>query len=182
MREKKDLDEFLKGFGLEEGQVAPSLGERGEQGVADPVEVVSHFLVGLLLYLEPAYSVEIRRQDERIWVEVVGGNLSRIIGKDGKTLMALEGLTNTVLSRHFTERYRVIMDAAGYRSRQEKRLRRIVDLAIAQVEQSGLPVPLPPMDAGERRTIHNMVAEHPGYSSESMGEGEERHVVISRLE
>lgn len=182
MREKKDLDEFLKGFGLDEGEVAPALGERSEETSPDPIEVVSHFLVGLLLYLDPAYSVEIRKQGERIWVEVIGGNLSRIIGKDGKTLMALESLTNTVLSRRFTERYRVIMDAAGYRSRQEKRLRRIVELAIAQVEQNGLPVPLPPMDAGERRAIHNMVAEHPGYSSESTGEGEERHVVIRRWE
>lgn len=50
--------------------------------------------------------------------------------------------------------------------------------AALQVEVSGQPVELPPMRSGERRIIHLLLKQHPKVTTTSVGEGEERHVIV----
>ena len=185
MEEKKrDLDDLLSGLGIGEEEAppeAPPAAEPDAPGPAAPKtveEVVEHFLVGLLLYLDPAYTLEVRTADDRVYVEVLGGDLGRLIGKEGKTLKALEQLVNAVLARHFGHRYRAVVDAAGYRRRRADRAVALALRAAAQVAETGEPVPLPPMTPAERRAVHIALKDHPDVYTESEGEGEGRHVVV----
>ncbi len=183
MREKKkDLDDLLSGLGIGEGETpVPSALENEPVEPArpkSPEEVVEHFLVGLLLYLDPAYTLEIRAAEDRIYVEILGGDLGRLIGKEGRTLKALEQLINAVLAKQFGHAYRAVLDAAGYRRR---RADRAVDLALkaaGQVAETGEAVPLPPMSPAERRAVHIALKDHPQVYTESQGQGPERHVVV----
>ena len=43
---------------------------------------------------------------------------------------------------------------------------------------TGEPLHLPPMPPGERRIVHMPLKNHPRVTTESQGEGEERHVVV----
>jgi len=140
--------------------------------------VIEHFLVGLLLYLDPAYTLEIKSADDRIYVEILGGDLGRLIGKEGRTLKALEHLVNAVLAKHFGHRYRAVLDAAGYRRRRADRAVALALKAAGQAAESGEPVPLPPMTPAERRAVHIALKDHPEVYTESEGEGEGRHVVV----
>ncbi len=184
MREKKkDLDDLLSGLGID-GEEAPAPAAGLTEAAAEPdepkspEEVVEHFLVGLLLYLDPAYTLELRTAEDRIYVEILGGDLGRLIGKEGRTLKALEQLVNAVLAKQFGHRYRAVVDAAGYRRR---RADRAVDLALkaaGRVVETGQAVPLPPMTPAERRAVHIALKDHPDVYTESQGQGEERHVVV----
>jgi spoIIIJ-associated protein len=51
-----------------------------------------------------------------------------------------------------------------------------------QVKASGLPFTLEPMPAYERRIIHLTLADNPDVTTESIGTGEARRVVISPKE
>ncbi len=182
---KRNLEDLLSGLGIEEdGEAAyqpppPAEGARAEEPAPKtPEEVVEHFLVGLLLYLDPAYTLEIRTADDRVYVEILGGDLGRLIGKEGKTLKALEQLINAVLSRHFGHRYRAVLDAAGYRRRRADRAVALALKAASQASQTGESVPLPPMTPAERRAVHIALKDHPEVYTESQGEGEDRHVVV----
>lgn len=181
---KRSLDELLEGMGIgeEAESVKPVLEERdpveedGDQ--LDPLQVVEQFMVGLLLYLDPAYSIETRVSDERIYVEIVGGDLSKVIGKEGRTLRAIEYLVNSVLAKHTGGTVRASVDAAGYRRRQEERITRLAQQMSDHVIANGEAQALPPMRPSERRIVHLALQNHPLVTTSSYGEGAERHVVI----
>jgi spoIIIJ-associated protein len=122
--------------------------------------------------------MDIKQEDETFHVEVLGGDSGRIIGKEGRTLQALEFLTNVALTKQFGSTYRATLDAAGYRKRAEERVRRMAQDAVLQVEVSGEPVELPPMRPSERRLIHVMLKQHEKVTTTSVGQGEERHIVV----
>ncbi|WP_337844990.1 R3H domain-containing nucleic acid-binding protein [Thermus sp.] len=177
---KKDIDELLSDLGvLEEGPIGVELKETGKEArPKGPKEVLEEFMVGLLLRLDPAHYVEVRQEENLFKVEVKGGDLGRFIGKEGKTLKAAEYLAGVVLAKAFGGAYRVQLDAAGYRRRREEKIRRLAEEAAETVIRTGRPLPLPPMRPSERRLVHMLLKEHPQVTTESQGEGEERHVVV----
>jgi spoIIIJ-associated protein len=183
---KRGLDDLLSDLGIGENESAPEVVLEEERApivaqpnqAQDPKSVLEHFMVGLLLRLDPAYAVDIVQEGGLFRVEILGGDSGRVIGREGKTLQSLEFIVNVVIAKHFGPAYRVVLDAAGYRRRNEERLRRIAADAALQVEASGQPIELPPMRPSERRLIHLMLKQHPKVTTTSVGEGEERHVVV----
>ncbi|MEN2981724.1 MAG: R3H domain-containing nucleic acid-binding protein [Thermus sp.] len=177
---KKSIDDLLSDLGvLEEAPVEVELKEAGKEArQKNPKEVLEEFLVGLLLRLDPAHYVEVRQEGNLLRAEVKGGDLGRFIGKEGRTLKAAEYLAGVVLAKHFGGAYRVVLDAAGYRKRQEEKIRKLAEEAALTVAMTREPLHLPPMRPSERRIVHMLLKNHPQVTTESQGEGEERHVVV----
>jgi spoIIIJ-associated protein len=165
-----DFEQAMAGMGV--GGIVPddlSVDERAES-----------FLVQLLLYLDPTYAVDVGFDDEGgVDVDIHGGDPGRLIGKGGRTLAALEFLTNAVVNKAEGDApVRVSVDVGGYKRRRDERLRQTAQRAAARARKSGMPVELDPMSAAERRVVHVELADDPGVTSESTGEGRDRRVVI----
>ncbi|WP_299425770.1 R3H domain-containing nucleic acid-binding protein [uncultured Meiothermus sp.] len=183
---KRGLDDLLSDLGIGENETAPEVVLKEEEAAPivapaadqDPKSVLEHFMVGLMLRLDPAYSVEIVQDGDLFRTEILGGDSGRVIGREGKTLQSLEFIANVAMAKQFGSAYRVVLDAAGYRRRNEDRIRRMASDAVLQVEVSGEPIELPPMRPSERRLIHVMLKQHPKVTTTSVGEGEERHVIV----
>lgn len=183
---KRGLDDLLTDLGIGENESAPEvvLKEEAEALVVsptaqDPKSALEHFMVGLLMRLDPAYSAEIRQEGDVFRTEILGGDLGRAIGREGKTLQSLEFIANVAMAKQFGSAYRVVLDAAGYRRRNEDRIHRMAMDAVLQVEVSGQEVELPAMRSSERRMIHVLLKQHEKVTTYSVGEGEERHVVVA---
>lgn len=112
-------------------------------------------------------------------LNVRGEDLGILIGRRGETLSALQFLTNLMLGKKLKRWAKVQIDVEGYRRRRENVLEGLALRMAARVEQTGVPVTLEAMPASERRIIHVTLNDHPSVETESYGEGEERHVVIS---
>jgi spoIIIJ-associated protein len=144
-----------------------------------PRERAESFLVNLLVNFDPSYAVEIARADDQeILVDVYGGDPGKIIGRDGRTLQALEYITNTVLNKGEGGNVRVTIDVGGYKRRRDDRLRDVAEKVAMRVRETGQPFVFKPMSAAERRVIHMQFADDPELMSESEGEGRDRRVVV----
>jgi spoIIIJ-associated protein len=146
---------------------------------AGPAERCESFLVNLLLNLDPAYAAEVREVDGGLEANIYGGDAGKIIGRGGRTLAALEYLTNAVVNKdEALPHVRVSVDVGGYKERRDERLRGVALKAAARARKTGFAVELEPMSAAERRVVHMTLADDPAVESESSGEGKNRRVVV----
>jgi spoIIIJ-associated protein len=115
-------------------------------------------------------------------VDILEGSpddLGLLIGKHGQTLDAIQELTRNIVGHRLDERIRVLVDVEDYRKRRaahlEERAQRAAELALETGEEQELD----PMDALERKIVHDTVAGIDGVESGSRGEEPNRFVVIS---
>ena len=118
---------------------------------------------------------------DTITLEATGGDAGLLIGRRGQTLHALQHLLLVMMTHgeSGTQRYRLVLDADGYRRRRQEALEQLAQSLATQVSQTGEEAVLEPLNAMERRIVHTALADNPDVETYSEGEGPERHVVIS---
>ena len=185
----RDVEEQEEAYDEPEPEILDmetAMGAYGIGGVIpddlDPRERTETFLVHLLLDLDAAYAVDVVDRGDEILAEISGGDAGRLIGKGGRTLAALEFLSNAVVNKGDADPIRVVIDVGGYKRRRDERLRQTALRAASRVRKGGEPVELEPMSAAERRIVHMAIAEEVDVVSESTGEGRARRVVVSPAE
>ncbi|HUD10564.1 MAG TPA: R3H domain-containing nucleic acid-binding protein [Candidatus Saccharimonadales bacterium] len=100
-----------------------------------------------------------------------------LIGQRGDTMRALQFLTSSALKNSRHEITRVNVDVADYKKQRADRLADRALSWVKGVQETGQPMDLQPMNAADRRTVHKLAAEH-DLSSESVGDGPTRHIVL----
>lgn len=194
-----DLDQYLSDLGIATGEDETPSAPPHQATEMSTAEVVSDvpaplvtgdghaercesFLVNLLLNLDPAYAAEVREAAGGLQADISGGDPGKIIGRGGRTLAALEYLTNAVVNKdEAAPHVRVSVDVGGYKARRDERLRGVALKAAARARKTGFAVELEPMSAAERRVIHMTLADETAVESESSGEGKNRRVVVKPL-
>jgi spoIIIJ-associated protein len=144
----------------------------------EEAEAAADLLEGLLDAMDLPGDLRISLQEAHAEVEVVGLEEGVLIGRRGQTLDAIQELVRTAMQRRFERRSRVLVDVDGYRARRLEKLLERADEAVAEVLASGEPQRLEPMDAIERRLVHQRVAETDGVMSTSHGREPARRIVI----
>lgn len=116
-----------------------------------------------------------------VYVDIVDGpedDMALLIGRHGQTLDAIQELARTAVGRRLDARIRVLVDVGDYRKRQEDRLIERAREVAERVERTGAEEQLDPMNAYERKLVHDVVAEFEGLESVSEGVDPERFVVV----
>jgi spoIIIJ-associated protein len=122
--------------------------------------------------------IDIDVEGDRASVSVVGDGLSRLIGRDGDVLEALQELARLAAQQKTGERSRLMLDIGGFRQRRRLELARVGTEVAEEVRKSGQERRLEPMTPFERKIVHDAVATVAGVLSESEGEEPERRVVV----
>lgn len=104
-----------------------------------------------------------------------------LIGRKGQTLEALQFLLRQMCRGGQIEQQHFMIDVLNYRSRRrEVIVEQAKEGAVAVLNGEAEEFELQPMSAFERRVVHKYLQEHfPELSSDSRGQGEDRHIVIS---
>jgi len=102
-----------------------------------------------------------------------------LIGQRGDTIRALQFMASNALRNNNFACTRVHVDVADYKKQRADRLAEKAQEWIDAVKESGQPMELRPMNAADRRTVHKVASEN-GLTTESLGEGRDRHVVLKK--
>lgn len=143
---------------------------------------VSEILENILSMLSLEGSFDVEEKEEAVFVSIETSDAGRLIGHQGETLSALQLLVNQILFKQNQNKIsekRVIIDVSGWREGKEKELAQKAESWAEQVKEEQKPMELEPMPAWQRRVVHMAMQEVEGVKTESVGEGLDRHLVIS---
>ena len=151
-----------------------------EKASREDIEVTVDVLQHILRHMNIHAAVQVRL-DSPLTVNIHGmnENLGLLIGRRGETLAALQLLVNLIVSHRTKHRLRIVVDAENYRQRREENLRSLALRVAQQVRSYRRSIALEAMPPYERRIVHIALSDSKDISTESIGEGDERRVVIS---
>jgi len=143
-------------------------------------EVAADYLEELLDIADLDGDIDIDVRHGRAAVEIVADDacsLKHLVGRNGEVLEALQDLTRLAVQAKTGERSRLMLDVAGFRAERRTELTQLAEKAIAAVKESGAEVALEPLNAFERKVVHDAVAGA-GLTSDSRGVEPQRYVVV----
>ncbi|HEX7736219.1 MAG TPA: RNA-binding cell elongation regulator Jag/EloR [Ktedonobacteraceae bacterium] len=164
------------------GQITVAEGEMQEveNPSTEDIDVTVDVLRHILQYMNIRASIQVRAQSPlTLNIQGMNENLGLLIGRRGETLAALQLLVSLIVSHRTKHRMRIIVDAENYRERREENLRSLAQRVAQQVRNYRRSIALEAMPPHERRIVHIALADSKDISTESIGEGDARRVVIS---
>jgi spoIIIJ-associated protein len=148
------------------------------ESLEEAIQYGKKYLEDLLSFFGLNTDVYATSDDEVIQLNVPSTHLNGfLIGQRGENMRSLQYLTSTALKNADYAHTRVNVDVAEYKKQRADRLRDQAEDWMKQVRDSGEPMELRPMNASDRRVVHQLAGEY-SLVTESVGEGRDRHIVI----
>jgi len=155
----------------------------GEEDLEDKLvaegEIAGDYLEELLDLLDFDGDIDLDVEGDRAVVSIDGGgDLTKLVGRKGEVLDALQELTRLAVHQKTGERSRLMLDIAQWRRRRRDELAALGDKVARRVLETGEREELSPMTPFERKIVHDAVAAVQGVHSESEGVEPSRRVVV----
>src|SRR5918995_2406479 len=150
----------------------------------DQADAIADFVEELLERMGIDAIAEPTTHRGHVYVDIVDGpddDMALLIGRHGHTLDAIQELARTSVGRRLDDRIRVLVDVGDYRKRAEERLVEQAREVAERVQRTGEEEHLDPMNAYERKLVHDVIAEFDALESVSEGADPDRFVVVRPL-
>ncbi len=117
--------------------------------------------------------------DGEVVASVDGAGADALIGRGGAVIDALQYLGSQIVSRaEGGGRYRVSLDADGYRARREEALIALANRAASEALEFGEEIELDPMTPHDRRIVHMALKDRTDIVTRSEGDEPRRRIVV----
>lgn len=129
------------------------------------------------------FSAEVKASplDEGVILEIDTDDPGRLIGRQGQTLSQFQYVLNRLLFRQDREAPKVTLDVGNYRLKSREALVSKAKEAAEKARRWGDVVELEPMNAFERRIVHNALKDHDHIESNSVEvEGTSKKAILLR--
>ena len=155
--------------------------DHNEEDISIAKERVEKFLKEWLQKVDNTLEYTIKEEDYTIYVDINGNAAGTLIGYRGETLNSMQTILSTIANRGFNNKIRLILDIENYRQKREKTLEELAEKVSKTVLKTGKSITLEPMSAYERKIIHSKLQDNNKIETHSIGEGDNRRVVISKI-
>lgn len=136
------------------------------------------FIDGLLEILKISAVSEISEEEENIKIDIKTTNSSRVIGKRGDILDAIQCLAGAVANIGRDDYRKVVVDCENYRGQREETLKSLADKLAKKAVEKGRKMTLEPMNPYERRIIHAALSDNPDVKTVSEGKEPMRYIAV----
>jgi spoIIIJ-associated protein len=144
---------------------------------AQPKEILEKILGSLGF---PA-TVEEHKTEDSILLDVKTDDAGRLIGRQGQTLADLQYITNRLLFQQDATSPKVMVDTGGYRAQTREALAKKAKDAADKVRRWGDAVELEPLNAFDRRVVHQALKDDPDVETHSIEvDGTDKKVILLR--
>lgn len=148
-------------------------------GISDVIEFAKKYLLNIIKNYELEGTVTEKYENGIIHLTIDTNHNSILIGKNGKTLQALNDVCRYAVAAKYKKHYRILLDINSYKNEKYAKLTRIAKRVAKEVLNTKTTVHLDSMPADERRIVHNALTKFKNISTQSEGVGNKRHIVIS---
>jgi spoIIIJ-associated protein len=144
----------------------------------DIARVATEVLETLLKLMGVAGVVESSSDEVPVSLGIEGDDLGILIGRRGQTLACLQYIVRLIVASQLKVWLPLNIDVCEYKKRRHDSLQRLALRLAEQVQLQHRAIALEPMPPDERRIVHLALADHAEVVTHSIGEGEDRKVVI----
>ena len=142
-------------------------------------ENINSFLEEFLKEVSESISYKVETKDNTLKVMIKGGDSTRLIGYRGEALNALQTIISKIANKG-QENIKVILDIGNYKDTRKKTLENLAKKLEKTVIKTQKCITLEPMTAYERKIIHSVLQTSEFVKTYSIGENENRRVVIAK--
>ena len=122
-------------------------------------------------------NMEVKEVDDVFNVLLISDNNSILIGKEGRTINALQLILRQTLNKYGLN-IKVNLDVSNYKANKVKNIEYEIKKLARNVLDTKVEAKLDPMNSYERRVVHTVISEFEFLETESFGEEPERYVII----
>ncbi len=185
------IEEGLKELGITIEEAEVTVLEEGKKKIFGSVKAkvqikkkgsdaqrAAEFVDGLLEILKISAVSEIVSEDTHVEIEIKTTNSSRVIGKRGDVLDAIQTLAGAVANIGRDDYKKVVVDCENYRKQREETLKTLAEKLAKKAVEKGRKMTLEPMNPYERRIIHSALADNAEVKTVSEGKEPNRYIAV----
>jgi spoIIIJ-associated protein len=144
---------------------------------AQPKETLEKILASLGFDV----TVEEHKMDDGVLLDVKTEDAGRLIGRMGQTLADLQYITNRILFQQDAGSPKAMVDVGGYRAQAREALVKKAKDAADKVRRWGDAVELEPLNAFDRRVVHQALKDDPDVETSSVEvDGTDKKAILLR--
>lgn len=123
-------------------------------------------------------SVEVEQKDNLINIDIATSDAQTLIGRQGLVLADVQLLLRKIIKKKTSEESYVSVDVDNYKKNKENYLKDLAWRVADEVLKTGREREIPLMSSFDRRIVHIELQERNDVLAESVGEGEERKIIV----
>jgi spoIIIJ-associated protein len=132
-----------------------------------------------LLGLDAKIEVSADKDNNTVLVNIDSPNeTGLLIGKRGETLHSIQSVLALMTRTKVDGWIRIIVDVGDWREKNEEYLKDLAEQTAQRAKETSQPQNLYNLNSAQRRIIHMYLSEDKDIETESLGEGQERYLVV----
>jgi spoIIIJ-associated protein len=144
-------------------------------------EIIKDFFLKAGFIVEVDGNCSNRDNEDVLEIEIKTSEAQNLIGKQGLVLADIQLLLRKVIKKKIEKEFYLSLDIDGYKRNKESYLRGVAQSIADEVSRTRQEKELPYTSSFDRRIVHMELADRKDVLTESIGEGEERRIIIKPI-
>jgi len=150
--------------------------------INDVLNYAKEIIAEILKLMNIDVKFEIKKRKKTISIRLFSDNNAILIGKNGRTMSALQTIVRQIISNEINEKLSIVLDVENYKEKRTKNIEYLAKKTAREVAKTKVEATLDSMNSYERRIVHSILADDKYVYTESIGEEPNRCVVIKLKE